>query len=69
MSQCDVGKIRAGVQAMERMEIRTSEKLGIQAFFPALSVEEAAEKVKMGMLTWENVSISVGLQVFVQKRC
>lgn len=50
MSQCDVGKIRAGTQAMERMEIRTSKKLDIQAFFPALAVEEAAEKVKVGIL-------------------
>ena len=45
VSQYGVGKIRADVQAKERMEIRSSKRLGIQAFFPALTMEEAAEKV------------------------
>lgn len=45
MSQYVVRKIRADVRAKERMEIRSSKRLGIQAFFPAPAMEEAAEKV------------------------
>lgn len=45
MSQYVVRKIRADVQAKERMEIRSSKRLGIQVFFPAPAMEEAAEEV------------------------
>lgn len=44
-SQYGGGKVRADVQAKERMKIRSSKWLGTQAFFPALAMEEAAERL------------------------